>query len=88
MNSYYLSLKILVLNIKILPAIAGIKRLINQMPKVAPIMPSVLELYSANNSTLNLPRIPRSAIANEGTIANTKNKILIIQKPCNHVISI
>ena len=67
--------------IKMLPANAGIKRFINHMPKVVPIMPMVLALYRDNNSVLNLPLMPRSAMANEGTIANTKNSILIIQNP-------
>src|SRR6185312_7519365 len=40
-----------------------------------------------NNSVLNFPRMPRSAIANDGTIANTKKRILIIQKQSTQNIS-
>ena len=70
-----------------LPAIAGKKRLINQIPKVVPIMPIILALYKVNNSTLNLPLMPRSAMAKEGMIAITKNRMLIIQHPSIQVIS-
>jgi hypothetical protein len=58
---------------------AGIKRLINQIPNVVPIIPIVLTLYKFNSSVLNLPLMPRSAIANDGTIASTRNSILITQ---------
>lgn len=63
-----------------LPTRAGINKLINQIPKVVPNIPNVLMLYTLNNSILNFPRIPKSAMANDGTIANTKKRILIIQK--------
>lgn len=73
--------------IKILPAIAGINRLITQIPNVVPNIPTVFMLYIRNNSVLNFPRIPKSAIANDGTIAKTRKRILIIQKESNQNIS-
>ena len=70
-----------------LPASAGINKLINQIPNVVPNMPTVFRLYILNNAVLNFPRIPRSAMAKEGTIANTRKRILIIQKQSNQNIS-
>ena len=72
--------------INILPTTAGIKRLINQMPNVVLIIPIVFVLYNASNSVLNLPLIPRSAMANVGMIASTRNNMVIIQNPWNHNI--
>src|SRR6185437_15664505 len=40
-----------------------------------------------NNAVLNFPRMPKSAIANDGTIASTKKRILIIQKQSSQNIS-
>jgi len=85
-NYNHFSLKILIPIINILPTNAGIKRFMNQIPNVVAMIPIVLALYNDNNSVLNLPLIPRSAIANVGTIARTRNKIVIIQKPCIHNI--
>ena len=87
MLSNYFSLKNFIPKIKMLPAKAGINKLMNQIPNVVPNMPRVLRLNILNNSVLNFPRIPKSAIANEGTIAKTKNKTLRIQKESIQKIS-
>ena len=70
-----------------LPASAGINKLMNQIPKVVPNIPTVFKLYILNKPVLNFPLIPRSAIAKDGTIASTKKRILIIQKQSNQKIS-
>ena len=70
-----------------LPAKAGINKFIHQIPNVVPKMPTMFALYKLNKAVLNFPRIPKSAIANEGTIANTKKSMLIIQKQSNQNIS-
>ena len=51
----------------------------NHIPNVVPIIPTTFAVYKLKSSVLNFPRIPRSAIATDGTIANTKNKMLMIQ---------
>ena len=70
-----------------LPAKAGINKFIHQIPNVVPKIPTMFALYKLNKAVLNFPRIPKSAIANEGTIANTKKSMLIIQKQSNQNIS-
>ena len=70
-----------------LPAKAGINKFIHQIPNVVPKMPTMFALYRLNKAVLNFPRIPKSAIANDGTMASTKKSMLIIQKLLNQNIS-
>ena len=62
---------------------AGTNKLMNHIPNVVPIIPATFPLYNFNSSTPNFPLIPKSAIAKDGTMANTKNKTLTIQKLCH-----
>ena len=56
-----------------LPANAGITRLINQIPVAVNIMPIVFALTNPINRILSSPRNPNSAKAIVGMMANTRN---------------
>ena len=72
------------LKINKLPAMAGMIRLMNQMPAVAKIIPAVLVLNNPVSNIPILPLNPNSAMAKVGITAITKNDTLTDQKPCHH----
>ena len=70
-----------------LPTIAGIIRLINQMPAVVKIIPALLALNSPVKIRLTFPLNPNSAMAKVGITAITTNETLTVQKACHQETS-
>lgn len=63
---------------------AGMIRLISQMPAVAKIIPAELLLNKPVSNKPILPLNPNSAMAKVGITAMTKKDTLTDQKPCHH----
>lgn len=72
------------LKINKLPAMAGMIRLITQMPAVVKIIPALLVLNNPVSISPIFPLNPNSAMAKVGITAMTKNETLTAQKPGHH----
>lgn len=66
---------------------AGMIRLINQMPVAVNPIPSLLGLYNISTVVITYPRCTSSVRVMEGSTAITTNETLTAQKACHHETS-
>ena len=75
------------LKINKLPAIAGMIRLMIQIPAAVNPIPNLFELYSIMIVVITAPRWTSSVIVMDGITAITRNETLTAQKACHHKTS-